>query len=75
MKDGCSTASAARRLMASPGTDRVRVSGGAAVISRRDLIAAFAVVITQAGLVATQEKQKPREQDLKTVTLIIEGMT
>jgi hypothetical protein len=47
-----------------------------AVLSRRDLIAAFAVVMTQAGLRATQEKQqKPREEDLKTVTLIIDGMT
>ena len=45
------------------------------MISRRDLIFVFAGVIAQAGLVAAQEKQKPREQDLKTVALVIEGMT
>jgi hypothetical protein len=45
------------------------------MLSRRDLIASFAVVLTQAHLLATQDKQPPREEELKTVTLIIDGMT
>ncbi len=46
------------------------------MLSRRDLIAGLAVVVAQAGLLATQDKQQPpREEALKTVTLIIDGMT
>ena len=46
------------------------------MLSRRDLIAGLAVVVAQAGLLATQHKpQPPREEALKTVTLIIDGMT
>jgi hypothetical protein len=46
------------------------------MLSRRDLFASFVVVLTQAHLLATQDKQQqPREEELKTVTLIIDGMT
>jgi hypothetical protein len=46
------------------------------MLSRRDLISGFAVVLAQAGLLATQEKpRQPRDEDLKTLTLVIDGMT
>jgi hypothetical protein len=46
------------------------------MLSRRALIAGLVFVVTQAGLLATQQKpQQPREEALKTVTLIIDGMT
>jgi hypothetical protein len=44
-----------------------------AMISRRQLIAAFSVGLSQMSLSAAQ--QKPRQQGLKTVTLVIDGMT
>ena len=43
------------------------------MLSRRALIAGFAVAVAQLRPHAAQEK--PRDEDLKTVTLIIDGMT
>jgi hypothetical protein len=50
---------------------------GLAMLTRRRLIAGFAFIVTGGRVLARQEqeKQKPREEDLKTVTLIIDGMT
>ena len=47
------------------------------MLTRRRLIAGLAVIVTGGRVLAWQEKekQKPREEDLKTVTLIIDGMT
>ena len=45
------------------------------MLSRRDLITGFAVAVTQLGVLGAQEKPKASEEDLKTVTLTIDGMT
>jgi hypothetical protein len=45
------------------------------MLSRRTFIAGIAFGVAQPGRIAGQEKQKPREEELKTVTLTIDGMT
>lgn len=43
--------------------------------TRRDLLLAFAVTIVPASLCGMQGDKQPREDQLTTVTLIIDGMT